>query len=73
MTIRCPHGCRTLDVPGNAELNMESYHKSVTTVTNCCGKMVTLHPIFTYSAIKYEGPRTEDDWGQKPFTIRKKK
>jgi hypothetical protein len=63
----CPHGDHTLEVPGYAELNVESYGKSAKVITLCCGKMVMLSRYIHILASRsdYLDTLSEDDWGRK--------
>lgn len=64
--MKCPHCRKTLELPDFARRNMESYGKSCLIVTDCCEKIVRVWPVFTFSAEKYEGKKTVDDWGNEP-------
>lgn len=64
--MKCPHCSKTLELPDFALNNMEAYGKSCRIVTDCCGKMVFARPIVTFHAVKYEGEKTVDDWGNEP-------
>jgi RNase P subunit RPR2 len=63
--MECPECKKQLRIPTNTQLNMESHHKTVKTITECCGKLVMTYPVFSYGAYKYSGDDTEDDWGRK--------
>ncbi len=60
---KCPHCNKEISVPGYATGNAETYRNSVTVVTLCCNRMVTITPKTIFYIRKYEGTRTEDDWG----------
>ena len=63
--MECPHCKNTLSIPDNHLTNMECYHNSILSKTECCGMAVRCQPIFTFKAYAYEGDRKEDDWGNK--------
>ena len=62
--MKCPQCGKELDIPDNTYMNMQSYNQSCLTITKCCGKLVNTYPIFSYTATKYEGENTTDDWGR---------
>jgi hypothetical protein len=43
-------------------LNMEFYGKSVNTVTLCCGQIIKVAPVTSYTVIGIPNVE-EDDWG----------
>lgn len=63
--MKCPECNQELKIPTNTVLNIESYHNSVKTITECCGKLIVAYPIFKIGAKKYYGTHNEDDWGRK--------
>ncbi len=63
--VICPECGESLRIPDNTYMNMYNYHNSCCTITNCCGKLIAVSPQFSYTAYKYTGNATEDDWGRK--------
>lgn len=62
-TPNCPYCNNPVQISWNVELNMESYGRAVNAVSNCCGRILRLHPSTVYVAHEYTGINTEDDWG----------
>lgn len=61
--MNCPWCSKELDVPDYAVINATTYRNRVKVVTNCCGNMVSVTPLYSYRATKYTGTETVDDWG----------
>ena len=61
--MKCPNCESTLDVDQCVYLNADTYGKTNVITTNCCGEAITVRPIRTYEVRRYEGNRSEDDWG----------
>jgi len=59
----CPHCKKDLKVPNYAWHNADAYSNRVKVVTECCGKMVRISPVRSYSVSKHDGEAIEDDWG----------
>lgn len=70
--MECPHCNKKMILPENSERNMETYRRSCTTITECCGNLVTAWALTTFSAIKYGGGNKKDDWGREPNRESKK-
>ncbi len=62
--MNCPHCHRPVKLPYDAETNMRSYHNAVTTVTDCCNKMVIAYPVFQFEVTPSNAK--QDDWGRRP-------
>lgn len=61
----CPHCRKELKVPSPPEHNVLAYGKPALTVTECCGKGVTLHRIQRIRVEAHYGPARDDDWGKR--------
>lgn len=61
--MKCPHCGKTLKVPDYALVTADTYHKSCTVVTECCHNAVSVIPVRSFRVEKYNGSRTQDDWG----------
>ena len=62
---KCENCKNEVELPENTLINVESYQKSVLSVTNCCGCLVRVYPKMGFILDLYVGLRTEDDWGRK--------
>lgn len=61
----CPHCLKQVDIPNVAFWNVERYGEPAITITNCCGKGVSLHRRISFEAVlPYRHPEY-DDWGNK--------
>lgn len=61
--MKCPHCKKRLTVPNYVYYNVENFRKPATSVSECCGKPVTVSISLKWGVEKYNGPATEDDWG----------
>ena len=63
--MKCPNCKRSIDLPNNAYLNVETYHPHFALVkSNCCGMGFLLKRELSFKITPYTGDKTEDDWGQ---------
>jgi hypothetical protein len=60
---RCPHCGEQLKTPDCVWYYADQYDSVTNVTTECCGKMIVITPVRTYSIKIYKGSLTEDDWG----------
>ncbi len=63
--MNCPHCNKKLDINAIPFRNAETYHNSVLSTTECCGKAIIIRPITIFEVVAYKGDRDTDDWGNK--------
>ena len=62
----CPHCNKELKLKApQAYDNVFHYGGTVTSVTECCDKAVTVTRVVSYHVDKYRGSDIEDSWGNK--------
>lgn len=62
--MRCPACGGVLQIPDNAQINMESYMRSVFTALECCGRGVRISPRLSFDITFEDSDRKTDDWGR---------
>lgn len=60
--MKCPYCGKTAKISDVAKVNMESYGRPVRARTECCGKVLFVWPVITFSCSEIEQP-PRDDWG----------
>lgn len=63
MTSKCPKCNQFIKFAHNVLKNVETYGKTVLSVTECCGYGMYVSRNLSFNIVPYEGNRTEDDWG----------
>jgi hypothetical protein len=63
--MKCPSCNKEVSIPENTQRNVDSYHNTVLSITNCCGKGVYVSPRSGYTVTPYVGEKPEDNWGRK--------
>lgn len=61
--MNCPHCSKPLQLMPRAYIHADTYGRHNASTTECCGKIVTVHPIRSYRIEKDTQNRKEDDWG----------
>lgn len=64
--MKCPVCEKELEVPSCVVHNIDAYGKAKKILTECCDTIIVLEPIRSYTARKYTGNETCDDWGASP-------
>ncbi len=60
--MKCPYCNKEAKISDVAKINMETYGRPVNARSECCGKILSVHPKVIFSCEKTI-QRKEDDWG----------
>lgn len=59
----CPHCGKEVEIPARALTNVETYGNVLSSITECCGKIVQIGRVVSFRITPSD--KTEDDWGYK--------